>query len=155
MAAREISFEESVSISSPSSQVYAFLSEPKQFLGLQPFLTGCEIVSQKLDAQAGKAEYEVIFIERFKLLGPLGYDNRIRALMKTDTKQQHTTVEVRSFPNIRLHSDYRLSEQAGKTQVTEIVRISSPEIMASFVGKMAQAAHRKLLANLKARCEGA
>jgi hypothetical protein len=151
---RTVGFVEEQFIQSPPSQIFLQLSEPARMIGLQPLLVACEVVNRSVDADSQTAAYEVFYIERFKLLGPLHYDNRIHTFIKTHPSENRVTFSVRSFPRIELTSSYQLTARESGTHVALSVTVESPGILASFVCKIAQAAHRKLLENLKRRCEG-
>jgi hypothetical protein len=152
MALRSTTFVNSVSVRSSSSQVFAVLSEPKQMMGLQPFIVGCDILSAQTDAQRGTAEYEVYFIERFTLAGPLRYDNRIHTFIRSSRDEKRVVFLVRSFPRVSLESTFVLTDADGSTQVDQTVIVTTPGIMHSFVVGVAQKAQRKLLENLQQRC---
>lgn len=152
MALRSTAFALSISIPSSSSQVFAILSEPKQIEGLQPFIVGTDIVSAHTDAQRGTAEYEVYFIERFTLLGPLRYDNRIHTFIRANRDEKRIEFKVLSFPRVELVSTYVLRDVDGATLVEQSVKVTTPAILNSFVAGVAQKAQRKLLENLKQRC---
>lgn len=152
MALRTTAFAISISVRSSSSQVFAILSEPKQMQGLQPFIVGCDVVESHTDAQRGKAEHEVYFIERFKIVGPLHYDNRIHTFIRADRDEKRVEFTVRSFPRIELVSTYVLTEVDGATQVDQSVKLTTPAILNSLVAAVAEKAQRKLLENLSQRC---
>ena len=153
MSLRIADFRESLIIQAPLSQVFAQLAQPERMLGLQPLLVHCEVVNQRADAESQITECEVLYTERFKILGPLHYDNHIRSFMKSDARANQITFTVRSFPRIKLSSCYDLSPRESHTHVELSLTIQAPAILAGFVSKIAHGAHRRLLAKLKQRCE--
>lgn len=134
-------------------QVLAQLTEPAKMIGLQPLIVGCELLNQELEADGGVRSYEAIFTEHFQLAGPLGYKNRVRARMQADRAVPAVEFTVRSFPRIRLSSRYELAAAPPGTAVQLTVSIDCPRVLRPLVVAAARAAHRKLLGNLKLRCE--
>jgi hypothetical protein len=153
MPGPEACFTESIVVHAARLQVLAQLTEPTKMIGLQPLIVGCELVDQELAADGGIRSYEAIFTEHFQLVGPLGYKNRVRARMQADRAVPAVAFTVRSFPRIRLGSRYELAAAPSATLVRLTVTIDCPRVLRPLVVSAARAAHRRLLGNLKRRCE--
>lgn len=155
MLLRTTTFDCSALINSPIERVFETVAEPTNLVGLQPLLVRCEVVKKEVSADLGNRSYELRFIERFHLLGPIHYDNKLRVHLDVKSEPRQVEFHVKVFPRLQLHSSYSLAAQPGGTLVRESVQIECLAFMASFAFKTARAAHEKLLANLKRKLEGA
>jgi hypothetical protein len=142
-----IRFERDVAIAAPLARVFAELSEPARFLGLQPLLT--EI--RELDAQPGMRAYEAI--ERVVLLGPIATKNRLVVELAPLPAQHRIAFATRAPLGIRLSGDFALQAEGATTRVRESVLLQCPRLLRSFVLREAIHAQEALLANLKRRLE--
>lgn len=154
MPTRVAGFTESIVVRAARAEVLAQLTEPARMIGLQPLIVRCKVLGQELDVDGGSKSYEAIFSERFQLAGPLGFNNHVRAFMRADRAAQVVEFTVSSFPRIRLASRYELAAEPAGTQVKLAVTIDCSLLLRALVVQAARAAHIRLLANLKSRCEG-
>jgi hypothetical protein len=131
--------------------VYDHLSDPHNFVGLQPLLTHVEAV--QFGEQDGLKNVSYATVEAFRGMGVVLYHNRIQVKTTfTDPPLQFTTT-VHSFPNITLHVEYTFELMDGGTLVKERMQIHVHSWLAGFVTSEATKAQTALLANLKKRLE--
>lgn len=154
MLLRTTTFECTALVNAPADKVFATVAEPLNMVGLQPFLIRCDILKKEVSADLRTRAYDVYFIERFHLLGPIRYDNKIRVHIDIQSEPRQVHFHVKSFPRIRLRSSYVFEDQAGATLVRETVTVESPSLLASFVVKTARAAQERLLENLRRKLDG-
>jgi hypothetical protein len=143
--------EQSIRIAVPADVVFAHLSDPMSYLGLQPLLASVTEITDARTAAEGARRFRSTEIVR--LLGVLPYRNRITWRMQVRPQERRIEFETRSFPRIRLEAAYTLISEGPVSVVTDTVRIDCPRWLRGFVGAQATAAHAALLANLKARLE--
>lgn len=131
--------------------VYEHLSDPHNFVGLQPLLTHVDAVQFGEKDGHKTVAYETV--EAFRGLGVILYRNRIRVqTVFTDPPRRFYTV-VHSFPNIVLNVVYTFTPQGGGVLVRETMGIQTYAWLEKFVTGEAVKAQTTLLANLKKRME--
>jgi len=146
-------FEKSTWIGAKPAAVFAHLSEPSAFLGLQPLLVELHETGRGRDAQ-GRPTRRFETVERLYLAGVVPFRNRIEGVLTLASDGEAIEVTVRSRPRLVLHSHYRFDPEAAGTRVTEAVAIECPRPLAGPVRRQAERAHERLLAALKERLEG-
>jgi hypothetical protein len=145
-------FEKSTWIGAKPAAVFAHLSEPSAFLGLQPLLVELHETGRGGDAE-GRPTRRFETVEKLFLAGVVPFRNRIEGVL-TLVGDGEIEVTVRSRPRLVLHSRYRFEPEAAGTRVTETVAIDCPRLLARLVRRQAERAHERLLAALKERLEG-
>ena len=140
-------FERDVAIAAPLGRVFAELSEPARFLGLQPLLT--EI--REIEAPPGARAFEAI--ERVALIGSLAARNRLVVELVPMPAQQLVTFATRAPLGIRLSGAFSLHDEGAATRVRESVLLRCPLVLRRLVLREAIHAQEALLANLKERLE--
>jgi hypothetical protein len=140
-------FERDVAIAAPLERVFAELSEPARFLGLQPLLT--EI--REIDAAPGARAFEAV--ERVPLFGSFAVRNRLVVELVPMQSQQRVDFATRAPLGIRLAGTFALQAEGAATRVRESVELRCPFGLRRFVRREAIRAQQALLANLKRRLE--
>jgi hypothetical protein len=148
----KLGFEKSTWIGAPPAAVFAHLSEPRNFVGLQPLLVELRETRRENDRE-GRPTRRFESVERLRLAGCIPLRNRIEGLLTLVRDGEVIEVLVWSWPGLALHSNYRLSSEAGGTRVVEAVAIDCPTLLAGLVRREAERAHEHLLAALKERLE--
>jgi hypothetical protein len=146
-------FEKSTWIGAKPAAVFAHLSEPGAFLGLQPLLVELHESGRGRDAE-GHPTRRFESVEKLTLGGVIPYRNRIEGVLTLLSDGEAIDVTVWSRPRLVLRSHYRFNPEAGGTRVTEAVAIDCPCLLAGLVRRQAERAHGRLLAALKERLEG-
>jgi hypothetical protein len=144
-------FDLEILIRATPSRVYQHLARPENFIGLQPLLTVISPVSEL--QRAGQTVRAFETVETFRLGGWPIYHNRIQVEFTLTQADEQLDAQVKSFPNVRLHSCYRLQPESEVTRLQQHVEIQSPWFARGFVMAEAQRVQRITLANLKARLE--
>ena len=142
-----IRFERSVVVAAPLERVFAELSEPARFLGLQPLLT--EI--REVEAGPGMRAFEAI--ERVPILGPIAIRNRLHVEVTPLATAQRVKTAARAPLGIRVEAEFALARDGSATRVRESVAVTCPRWLHGFVRNTAIAAQEALLANLARRLE--
>lgn len=152
---KAIQIKKTIHIAAETTAVYAHLADITNHPGLQPLVVETQELGRGVD-EAGHTVVHFFSIEQFRFLGFLPYRNKIRVKMVQAPEENLIIHEVDSFPNIRLISQTHFEpEEGGGTAVSETLHIDTPNLLAGFVQKTADAAHEALLQNLKARLEAA
>lgn len=140
-------FERDIAIAAPLARVFAELSEPARFLGLQPLLTEVREVA----AEQGVRAFEAV--ERVVLLGPIAVRNRLRVELTPRPDENRIGFATRAPLGIRIEGAFALTAEGSATRVTESVALRCPFWLSRFVLREATRAQQALLANLKQRIE--
>ncbi|MBS1104751.1 MAG: hypothetical protein H6Q91_253 [Deltaproteobacteria bacterium] len=140
-------FEREIAIAAPRDRVFAELSEPARFLGLQPLLT--EV--REVPAAAGVRAFEAV--ERVPLLGRIAVRNHLRVELTPLPEQDRIAFTTRAPLGIELVGAFGIHAEEAATRVRESVRIHCPLVLRRFVEREAIRAQQALLANLKRRLE--
>ena len=140
-------FERNIAVAAPLARVFAELSEPARFLGLQPLLTEVREVA----AAPGVRAFEAI--ERVALLGPIAVKNHLRVELTPRPAEQRIGFATRAPLGIRIEGGFTLEMDGTATRVTESVALHCPFWLSRFVVREAIRAQEALLANLKRRLE--
>jgi ligand-binding SRPBCC domain-containing protein len=147
-----VSFTLSERIAAPVERIYAHLSEPRSYLGLQPLIIEVTETGRGEDA-TGRPTRTFRAVEKFRLLGFLPYRNAITTHMTLTQPNQRIDCDVKSPGGVRLRNAYVLRTDGGESVVDDEVAIDCPRLHARFVAAEARKAHRRLLSNLKQRME--
>lgn len=134
----------------PVATVYDHLSEPRNFLGLQPLLVEMSPVQRTVEDGLSVVTYETV--EAFRLW-KLTYHNRIQVRMVMAEPNVRLETAVNAKLNVHLDVVYRFAEENGGTRLRETMEIHAPRLMMGFVYSQALAAQRQTLKALKQRLE--
>lgn len=140
-------FERTIAIEAPLVRVFAELSEPPRFLGLQPLLTS---VQERTD-DGGARVFEAR--ERVPIAGPLAITNRLVVALRPDPAARRIAFDSRAPLGIRLAGAFELAEEGAATRVREVVALRCPALLVWYVLPEAVAAQEALLARLRERLE--
>lgn len=146
------SFSRSQRIAAPATQIYAHLSEPASYLGLQPLLIEVTETARGEDSR-GRPTRTFRSVEKFRLFGFLPYHNTITTHMTLALPGERIECDVHSPGGVRLHNAFILSAEGDVSLVSDEVSIECPRLLLGFVGREARKAHERLLLNLKQRME--
>ena len=140
-------FARSVEIAAPLARVWAELSEPARFLGLQPLL----VEVREVAAPGGARAFEAVEVVR--ALGvPLR--SRLHVELRPERAAQRVCFATRAPLGIALAGEFALlALGAGRTAVRESVTLRCARPLRRFVARQAVRAQEALLANLKRRLE--
>lgn len=137
----------------PPQVVYDHLSDPHNFVGLQPLLTHVEAV--QFGELNGVRSVSYTTVEAFRRMNIVLYRNRIRVQSFFTRPPYQINVVVHSFPNITLNVEYTFAPLGDGVHVKEEMQIQAHALLAKFVISEATKAQTALLENLKHRLEGA
>ena len=146
------SFNLSERIAAPVERVYAHLSEPKSYLGLQPLLVEITEIERGADAD-GRPTRTFRSIEKLRLLGVIPYRNAITTQMTLSRENERIEFEVHSPGGVTLRNAFAFSGENGSCVLHDEVTLECPAFLRSFVVNEATKAHRTMLENLKRRLE--
>lgn len=145
-------------ITRPISEVYDHMADPHNLIGLQPLLIEMSPVQSTRVNGVIVQTYETI--EAFRLGGYNVYRNRIRVRTTLTRPNEQIDSLVHSPGGVTLDVGYTFTPQAGAsqcggTQLTEVMEINAPRLMAGFVVRQATLAQQAVMQRLKARLEAA
>lgn len=140
-------FDREITIAAPRARVFAELSEPARFLGLQPLLRDVREVA----AAPGMRAFEAV--EHVRVLGALTVKNLLRVELTPSPAQDRVGFATRAPLGVRLRGTFALEDAGSLTRVRESVSLVCPWLLARFVVREATLAQEALLANLKRRLE--
>jgi hypothetical protein len=142
-----VRFERSVAIAAPALRVFAELSEPRRFLGLQPLLASLE------ELAAGEGVRAFAATERVRVLGPLALPSRLRVELRPRPAERRIEFATRAPLGIMLGGEFAIEADGDASIVHERVAVACPRWLRAFVVPQAVRAQEALLANLKRRLE--
>lgn len=148
----EAHFEKRIFIQTTPQAAYNELSNPVNYLGLQPLLTSVDNVQHHTD-EDGQTVYTYSAVEAFRFLGLIPYNNRIHARMTLTRPNEEIQTEVDSPGGVRLYGRFVFEPQDGGVLVRDIIRIQMVWFLRWYVVSQAEAAQETLLTNLKYRLE--
>ena len=140
-----------IEINHPVTDVFAHLSNPRNFLGLQPLLIDMSEIIEATEDGALVRRY--VTTEEFRFLGFIRYLNHIAVTLRLTDPPARMDAHVDSPGNVTLDVEYHFSARGGGTHLREIVHIQSPRWAARFVNNEATKAQQETLSRLKARLE--
>ncbi|MBC9718651.1 SRPBCC family protein [Streptomyces sp. TRM66268-LWL] len=138
-------FTRDVTVPAPPERIFAHLAEPESYLGLSPLLVAVR------DIVRGGDGIRYVAVERFRILGPLRWDNPIRVTMTFPEPGRRIVSEVHSPGGVRLTATVVLTPMDAGTQITETVRVTYPRPLRPLVIGQAAKAQRHRLAELARR----
>jgi ligand-binding SRPBCC domain-containing protein len=145
-------FDVSERITAPPERIYAHLSEPRSFLGLQPLLIEVRETDRGADGQ-GRPTRTFRAVEKLRLFRFIPYRNAITTRMTLAAPNERIECEVDSPGGVSLRNAFTLRPDGGDVVVEDAVTIDCPAWLRGFVVAEAKKAHRRLLQNLKRRME--
>jgi hypothetical protein len=145
-------FDVSERIAAPRERIYAHLSEPQSFLGLQPLLVEVTETDRSADSR-GRPTRTFRSVEKLRLFRFIPYRNAITTRMTLATPNERIECEVASPGGVTLRNAFTLHPDGSDVLVGDEVTIECPSWLRGFVVAEAKKAHRRLLQNLKRRME--
>ncbi len=145
------SFELEIAIERPAAAVYEHLSQPANWVGLQPLLTAVSAVERT--SEQGRVCLRYTTTERFRFGGALAFNNPIDVRCVLSEPDVRIDSFVRSFPRLSLAVVYLFLPVPHGTRLIERVTISGAWLLMPYVAGTALRVQRQTLANLKARLE--
>lgn len=127
-----IAFETTCTVAAAPDVVYAHLADPRSYIGLSPLIVAVDDVRHGHDVE-GRAVAEYVAVERFRLVGPLRWDNRIQVRMVSTPPHGPLVSEVRSPGRVSLRAVVELTAVPEGTRVVERVTADAPALLRRFV----------------------
>ncbi|MBX7268122.1 SRPBCC family protein [Micromonospora sp. Llam7] len=132
-----ITFETSCTVAAPPEAVYQHLTDPRSYIGLSPLVVAVDGVRTGHDAE-GLLVTDYVAVERFRLVGPLRWDNRIRVRLVATQPGVQLVSDVRSPGWVSLRAVVDLTAVADGTRVRERVTADAPVPLRRFVASQAR-----------------
>lgn len=149
---KQIEIVKAIFVQADPEAMFAHLADIKNHPGLQPLVVETQEIERTVDENKHTI-VDFFSVELFRFLGLISYRNKIRVKMIQVPEENLIIHEVESFPNITLISHTTFEPENGGTAVAETIQITTPNIVAGYVEKTADAAHDSLMQNLKTRME--
>jgi len=144
--------QKSTVIAVPPDTVYAELSDPQNFLGLQPLVIEVSPITRGQDAE-GNTVLSYQSVELFRFGGVIPYRNKIDVKSTLYPNRLAMTSHVKSQPNVQLRFDYQISGVEHGTRLDLSISFTAPIVVRDFVLSQLNAAQDAVLTSLKARLE--
>jgi hypothetical protein len=132
-----VAFETTCVVAASPDEVYQHLSDPFSYVGLSPLIVAVRDVRTGHDAR-GRAVARYLAVERFRLVGPVRWDNPIRVRMVATRPGAQLVSDVRSPGRVSLRAVVDLAAEAGGTRVREGVTADAPVPLRRFVAAKAR-----------------
>lgn len=132
-----IAFETTCVVAASPEKVYRHLTDPYSYIGLSPLVVAVHDVRTGHD-DAGRAVTNYVAVERFRLAGPLRWDNHIRVRMVSTEPAGKLVSEVCSPGRVWLRAEVDLAVVADGTRVRERVTAGAPAPLRRFVATQAR-----------------
>jgi hypothetical protein len=131
--------------------VYEHLSDPHNFIGLQPLLISISDVQETQQNGIRSLSYQNV--EEFIFLGFLKYHNRIEVQTQLTKPGKRMDAFVLSPGAVKLHVEYNFSPSKHGSILDEIFHIDAPVFLMGFVIQQATRAQTTVLTRLQKRLE--
>ncbi|NGO77387.1 SRPBCC family protein [Streptomyces sp. YC504] len=138
-------FSHDVTVPAPAARIFAHLADPESYIGLSPLLVAVR------DVVTAEDEVRYVAVERFRVLGPLRWDNPIRVTMTFPEPGRRIVSDVRSPGRVRLTATVELAPDGAGTRVSETVSVTYPKLLRRLVIGQATNVQRHRLAELARR----
>jgi len=148
------SFEFRYHVNAPIERIYAHLAEPASYVGLSPLVVAVEDIEHSSDEQ-GRAVMRYLSIERFRFLGFIRYDNRIRVTTTLTQPNQQLVSNVDSPLWVKVRFVFDLQPEGSGTWIHETVTAQMPGLLRGFVIQEAKSVQQTRAQILKQRLEPA
>jgi hypothetical protein len=144
--------QKSIFITAPPNTVYAEISEPNNFIGLQPLIVEVSPITRGQDSD-GNIVLSYQSVELFRFGGILPYRNKIHVQSTLYPERMAMTSHVKSPFNVQVQFDYHLSAVEQGTQVDLAISFTAPVMIREYVLSQINSAQDAVLNTLKARLE--
>lgn len=154
---RTETFTDRFLVPAAADRVYAHLAEPTNHIGLSPLIVAVRDIERGTDA-AGRTVLSFVSVERFRLVGPLRYDNILHVRQTNTEPGRQLVMQVRSPArvSVRFVMDIEPAEggpaavTSARTEpvaagpdgagsiVTVTVSLTMPTLLRSFVVRTAK-----------------
>ncbi|MGW0502268.1 SRPBCC family protein [Micromonospora sp. NPDC003241] len=132
-----ITFETSCVVAASPDEVYRHLTDPHSYIGLSPLIVAVSDVRTGRDAD-GRAVTDYVAVERFRMVGPLRWDNHIRVRMVATRPGSQIVSDVRSPGWVWLRAVVDLTPETDGTRIRESVTAGAPLLLRRFVAGQAR-----------------
>lgn len=141
---RTETFTDRFPVGASPQRVYDHLAEPTNHIGLSPLIVAVRDIEQETDA-AGREVLRYVAVERFRIGGPLRYDNVLH-VRQTNTEPGHQLVmEVRSPARVSVRFVMEIESSVPATPpavtgstVSVTVDLTMPTVLRSYVVRTAK-----------------
>ncbi|WP_326555326.1 SRPBCC family protein [Micromonospora sp. NBC_01813] len=141
---RTETFTDRFPVGASPRRVYDHLAEPTNHIGLSPLIVAVRDIERETDA-AGRAVLRYVAVERFRIVGPLRYDNILQVRQTNTEPGRQLVVEVRSPARVSVRFVIEMepfgmdSEATGTgSAVTITITLTMPTILRSYVVRTAK-----------------
>ncbi|ASW57760.1 hypothetical protein CIK06_16125 [Plantactinospora sp. KBS50] len=131
--------------------MYRHLADPYSYVGLSPLVVAVRAVRTEQAADTGATVTGYTAVERFRLVGPVRWDNPIRVRMVATRPDEQLVSEVHSPGRVRLRAVLDLSAVPEGTRVRERITATAPALLRRFVADQARRAAAYRAAELARR----
>ncbi|MEV7230454.1 MULTISPECIES: SRPBCC family protein [Polymorphospora] len=132
---RTETFVDRFPVAAPPDRVFAHLAEPTNSVGLSPLIVAVRDVRR----EAGGAVVRFVAVERFRIAGPLRYDNILRVTQTATVPDRQLVLDVLSPARVTVRFVMDLAPlDDGGTEVTVTVTLRMPAPLRAYVLRTAR-----------------
>ncbi|SDX95805.1 Polyketide cyclase / dehydrase and lipid transport [Micromonospora pattaloongensis] len=126
-------FTDSFPVAAPPESVHAHLAEPTNHIGLSPLIVAVRDIRRE-----SREVLRYVAVERFRLLGPLRYDNRLRVTQTDTVPGRQLVMEVRSSARVRVRFVFDVAPAPAGSVVTVTATLRMPTLLRGYVLRTAR-----------------
>jgi hypothetical protein len=141
-----------IRIERSAETIYHYLSQPQNFVGLQPLVVEVGNILEGCD-ETGHVYFDYYAVERLRFLGFIPYPNKINSRMTLLVPNRQIKQEVKAALDVRVYQEITLNPEGQATHISNVVRYEAPALVRSYVHQQIEAAHGYLVQELKRRME--
>lgn len=144
--------EKTIVIERSPEAIYAYISKPANFVGLQPLVVEVGILAEG-ETAAGQHYYDYYAVEKLLFLGLISYHNKIYSRMSLLEKNKLLMQEVKAAFGVKLKQEIILTPQKQNTHILNRLSYEAPSLLYSYIQQQIDGAHSHLVQELKRRME--
>ncbi|BCJ66566.1 SRPBCC family protein [Polymorphospora rubra] len=134
---RTETFVDRFPVAAPPDRVYAHLAEPANSVGLSPLIVAVRDVRRETGPD-GRAVVRFVAVERFRIAGPLRYDNILRVTQTATGPDRQLVLDVLSPARVTVRFVMDLAPLDDGTEVTVTVTLRMPAPLRAYVLRTAR-----------------
>ncbi|WFE26949.1 SRPBCC family protein [Solwaraspora sp. WMMD791] len=134
---RTETFTDRFVVAAAADRVHAHLAEPTNHIGLSPLIVAVRDITAETD-DAGRAVLRFVAVERFRIVGPLRYDNILHVRQTVTEPGRQLVMEVRSPARVSVRFVLDVAPVDTGSLVTVTVSLRMPTLLRSYVVRTAR-----------------
>ncbi|WFE24026.1 SRPBCC family protein [Solwaraspora sp. WMMD937] len=134
---RTETFTDRFTVAAAPDRVHAHLADPANHIGLSPLIVAVRDIERSTDAD-GHTVLRYVAVERFKIVGPLRYDNILHVRQTETDPGRRLVMQVRSPARVSVRFVMETEPDGTGSAVTVTVSLTMPALLRSYVVRTAK-----------------